>query len=162
MSALLPKADMNNHGRDVRFVPIRDLDRLLVGPDWRIIQTKDVRRTMTNLLKQAINCEDGDRAAKIIQGALGIENAELTKRCFPKAWPADREQRARIIGEWLQMEAFFQADTHMGQMAGSQNLPTGVPDEHQPSCFALEEERGENWKGTGAATSAIKEAKPTL
>jgi hypothetical protein len=27
---------------------------------------------------------------------------------FPKTWPADREQRARIIGEWLQTEARFQ------------------------------------------------------
>ena len=29
--------------------------------------------------------------------------------CFPKAWPNDREQRARIIGEWLQTEARFLA-----------------------------------------------------
>jgi hypothetical protein len=26
-----------------------------------------------------------------------------------KTWPADREQRARIIGEWLQTEARFLA-----------------------------------------------------
>jgi hypothetical protein len=26
---------------------------------------------------------------------------------FPKMWPTDREQRARIIGEWLQTEARF-------------------------------------------------------
>jgi hypothetical protein len=28
---------------------------------------------MTNLLEQAISCDDGYRAAKIIQNALGIE-----------------------------------------------------------------------------------------
>jgi hypothetical protein len=28
---------------------------------------------------------------------------------FPKTWPADREQRAWIIGEWLQTEARFLA-----------------------------------------------------
>jgi len=28
---------------------------------------------------------------------------------FPETWPADREQRARIIGEWLQTEARFLA-----------------------------------------------------
>jgi hypothetical protein len=28
---------------------------------------------MTNLLQQAIDCNDADRAAKIIRGALGIE-----------------------------------------------------------------------------------------
>ena len=35
-------------------------------------------------------------------------------------------------------------------------------DEHQPSCFALEEERGEGWKGSCAAKSEINEAKPSL
>jgi hypothetical protein len=29
--------------------------------------------------------------------------------CFPKNWPEDREQRARIIGEWLQTEARYLA-----------------------------------------------------
>jgi hypothetical protein len=29
--------------------------------------------------------------------------------CFPKTWPADREQRARFIGEALQTEAQFLA-----------------------------------------------------
>jgi hypothetical protein len=117
---------------------------------------------MTNVLEQAINCEEGYQAAKIIQDALGIENVDPSGRCFGKTWPADREQRARIIGEWLQMECRLQADTRRGQIAGSQNLRTRVPDEHQPSCFALEEERGDNWKGTGAAAPAIKEAKPSL
>ncbi len=60
---------------------------------------------MTNLLEQAINCDDGNRAAKIIQNALGVESDDVVNYCFPKTWPADREQRARIIGEWLQTEA---------------------------------------------------------
>ncbi len=37
--------------------------------------------------------------------------------------------------------------------------PTG-PDEHQPGCFALEEERGSHWTGSGVPV--IKEARPTL
>jgi len=60
---------------------------------------------MTNLLAQAINCNDGDQVARIIQDALGIESADVANYCFPKTWTADREQRARIIGEWLQTEA---------------------------------------------------------
>jgi hypothetical protein len=41
--------------------------------------------------------------------------------------------------------------------------PASTPaDEHQPSCFALEEERGAGWKGGGAAKPAINEAKPSL
>ena len=50
---------------------------------------------MTNLLEQAINADDGDRAAQILQEALGIESDEVVNYVFPKTWPADREQRAR-------------------------------------------------------------------
>jgi len=64
---------------------------------------------MTNLLEQAINCNDGDRAAKIIQDALGIESDDVANYCFPTTWPADREVRARIIGNWLQAEVQFLA-----------------------------------------------------
>jgi hypothetical protein len=39
---------------------------------------------MTNLLQQAINCDDADRAARIIQDALGIENDDVVNYCFPK------------------------------------------------------------------------------
>jgi hypothetical protein len=44
-------------------------------------------------------------------------------------------------------------------------LPVGsmraaVSDERQPGCFALEEERGGNWTGSGVPV--IKEARPSL
>jgi len=39
-------------------------------------------------------------------------------------------------------------------------MPSAVPDEHQPGCFALKEERGGSWKGSGVPV--IKEARPTL
>ena len=64
---------------------------------------------MANLLQQAIGCNDGDRTAKISQDALGIESDDVANYCFPQTWPADREQRARIIGEWLQTEARYRA-----------------------------------------------------
>ena len=35
-------------------------------------------------------------------------------------------------------------------------------DEHQPGCFALEEERGGSWKGSGGTVPFVKEAKPSL
>jgi hypothetical protein len=57
--------------------------------------------------KQAICTTAADRAAKIIQDALGIESDDVANYCFPEAWPGDREQRARIIGDWLQTEARF-------------------------------------------------------
>ena len=62
---------------------------------------------MPNFLEQAISADDGDRAARIIQNALGIEPDDVANYCFPKTWPADRGRRARIIGEWLQTEARF-------------------------------------------------------
>jgi hypothetical protein len=62
---------------------------------------------MSNLLEQAINSNDGDRAAKIIQAALGIESDDVANYVFPKTWPADREKRDRMIGEWLETEARF-------------------------------------------------------
>ncbi len=65
------------------------------------------RPRMPNLLEQAISSDDGGRAARLISKALGIENDYVVNYCFPKNWPADREQRARIIGEWLRTEARF-------------------------------------------------------
>jgi hypothetical protein len=65
---------------------------------------------MANLIEQANACDDGDRAAKIIQHALGIESDDVANYCFPKTWPADRKRRARIIGDWLQTEARFSAE----------------------------------------------------
>ena len=62
---------------------------------------------MTKLLEQAISTDNGNRAAKIIQDVLGIESDEVANYCFPRTWPQDREQRARIIGEWLHTEARF-------------------------------------------------------
>ena len=64
---------------------------------------------MSNLLEQAIDCTDGEQAAKILQQALGIESDDVVNYCFPQQWPADRQRRAHVIGEWLQTEARFLA-----------------------------------------------------
>jgi hypothetical protein len=39
---------------------------------------------MTNLLEQAIACDDADRAGKIIQGALGIESRRRRELHLPE------------------------------------------------------------------------------
>ena len=77
---------------------------------------------MTNLLEQAINCDDDDRAAKIIQNAFSIESDEVATYCFPKSCPTDREQRARIIGDWLQTEARFLAYPNKREQMRCQRL----------------------------------------
>ena len=42
----------------------------------------------------------------------------------------------------------------------TETLRPAMPDERQPGCFALEEEKGGNWTGSGVPV--IKEARPTL
>lgn len=64
---------------------------------------------MSNLIQQAIESNDGEHAAKIIQQALGIESDDVANYCFPQQWPRDRKRRAKIIGDWLQTEARFLA-----------------------------------------------------
>jgi hypothetical protein len=44
----------------------------------------------------------------------------------------------------------------------TETLRAVVPDELQPGCFALEEERGGSWKGSGGTVPFVKEAKPSL
>jgi hypothetical protein len=39
--------------------------------------------------------------------SLGIESDEVGNYVLSKTWPANREQRAWIIGEWLRAEARF-------------------------------------------------------
>jgi uncharacterized protein HemY len=63
---------------------------------------------MANLIEQAINCDDSDRAARIILDALCIETDELAKFCL-RDWPTDHKQRALNIGQWLRAEADFLA-----------------------------------------------------
>jgi hypothetical protein len=43
-----------------------------------------------------------------------------------------------------------------------ETLRPAMPDEHQSSCFGLEEERGGSWKGSGGTVPSIKETKPSL
>lgn len=40
--------------------------------------------------------------------------------------------------------------------------PSPAAEERQPGCFALEEEKGEDWKGAGASGPAIKDKRPSL
>jgi hypothetical protein len=40
--------------------------------------------------------------------------------------------------------------------------PTLIADERQPSCFALEEELGANWKSSGSTEPTINETRPSL
>ena len=51
---------------------------------------------MTNLLAQAIDCDDPNQAARIIRDALGIEGDDVVNYCFPDDL-AGRSRAARPI-----------------------------------------------------------------
>jgi len=53
---------------------------------------------MTNLLAQAINCDDADRVAKIIQDALSIEGDDVIQLTLPQT-VANRPRAARLCTE---------------------------------------------------------------
>jgi hypothetical protein len=66
-----------------------------------------------------------DRAARIIRDALVIESDDVVSYCFPKEWVADRDRRARIIGEWLKKRGAL-----FGLWCG-QAAACAVPAEHR-------------------------------
>jgi hypothetical protein len=39
--------------------------------------------------------------------SFSLEPVDVVNYCFPKEWPADRERRARYMGEWLKTEARY-------------------------------------------------------
>jgi hypothetical protein len=49
-----------------------------------------------------------------------------------------------------------------GGLPVEQESPAPIAKERQPSCFALEDEKGEDWKGTGATRSQIIDVRPSL
>ncbi len=59
---------------------------------------------MANLLGKTINSDDGGRAARIIQDALGIESGDVANYCFPKT---RRPIANSFPPECLQIEARF-------------------------------------------------------
>jgi hypothetical protein len=56
---------------------------------------------------------------------------------------------------------------YMENAGGCKSAQSEIPrsmeaEEHQPSCFAGEEEKGEGWKGSGATEPAINDVRPSL
>jgi hypothetical protein len=49
-----------------------------------------------------------------------------------------------------------------GGLPVEQGSRASIAEERQPSCFALEDEKGEDWKGTGATRSQIIDVRPSL
>ncbi len=68
-----------------------------------------------------------------------------------------------VTARWPQANIAPHGLFHMENAGGCKRaLLSTAAEEHQPSCFALEEEKGEGWKGSGAMGPAINEARPSL
>lgn len=70
-----------------------------------------------------------------------------------------------IDGTKVASHGLFYMENAGGRNVGLEQGEIGLftaADEHRPSCFAFEEERGEEWKGSGATTVALNEARPSL
>ena len=57
---------------------------------------------------------------------------------------------------------FFYMENSGGHNVEPQEAPSLSANERQSSCFAGEEEKGEDWKGGGGSKSAINEKLPSL
>ena len=57
---------------------------------------------------------------------------------------------------------FYMENAGGHKPAHPETPPSIAADERQPSCFAMEEEMGERWKGSGAVGPAINDARPSL
>ena len=67
---------------------------------------------MTNLLAQAINCDDPDRAAKIIRDATASSSMPSAPGARP--WPTSRRVR-RPLGKSKQRAGYFSQRPAHGQ-----------------------------------------------
>ena len=67
-------------------------------------------------------------------------------------------QQLQLVSFALAMAALVVCG-YIFTLKSRKKLPTET-DDRQPGCFGLEEERGGNWKGSGAPL--IKEARPSL
>jgi hypothetical protein len=62
------------------------------------------------MLRQPYSLGIYERRGAAAGGARGshrVESDDVANYCFPKEWPANRDQHADVIAEWLQTEARF-------------------------------------------------------
>src|SRR5689334_10295821 len=88
-------------------------------------------------------------------------NGSGQRRCDVCGGIGEVEPRSRITPA-TQHGLFYMENAGGYKSADATTVPSTAANEHQPSCFALEEERGERWKGSGATKPNINEAKSSL
>jgi hypothetical protein len=87
-----------------------------------------------------------------------------TKHVAQLAFSSRKEEMTKIVdGTKVPHHGLFYMENAGGcddeEPETSISVATG---ERQASCFGLEEERGEDWKGSGAMKSVINDSRPSL
>jgi hypothetical protein len=108
---------------------------------------------MTNLLAQAINCDDADRAAKIIQDALGIESDAQTANMTRERRGSSRMRFGILSVALICLAGSASASAHEAP-SGWQYPPgcCGGEDCHPVPCETIEEKRGCVFRVAGACS----------
>jgi hypothetical protein len=88
-------------------------------------------------------------------------NGSGQQRCYVCGGIGEVEPSSPITPA-TQHRLFYMENAGGYKPADAPTAPSSAANEHQPSCFALEEERGEGWKGSGATKPNINEAKSSL
>ena len=105
---------------------------------------------MSNLLQQAINCDDADRAARIIRDALGIERRRPDREHDPRTPGKFSHEIFGILSVALICFAGSASASAHEAPSGWQYPPgcCGGEDCHPVPCETIEEKRGVYiWKG---------------
>lgn len=82
--------------------------------------------------------------------------------CRTNKYFCDQQVVKISVSLMAQHGIFYMENAGGYKPAHPEATPSTAADERQPSCFALEEERGEHWTGSGAMTRVINEARPSL
>ena len=102
---------------------------------------------MANLLEQAIDCDDADRAARIIQNALGIEFSDVADYVFPKKWPpiVSNAPALSANGSGPKPVSWFHRPSFLNDQCASPLPRTLGIEEHKRSCFIVRDNNGRAW-----------------
>ena len=86
-----------------------------------------------------------------------------TKHVAQLEFSSRKEEMTKVVdGTKVLHHGLFYMENAGGCCDEPETSISAATDERQPSCFGLEEERGEDWKGSGAMKSVINDSRPSL
>ena len=70
--------------------------------------------------------------------SASIESDDVANYCFPKQWPADRERRVAVIGDWLQNRSSLSR-----VVTEPRRFPPPWSAEETEACFTVRDANGQ-------------------